>query len=230
MTFTFIAHRGASADAPDNSAAAFQLAIDQAADMIETDVQLTQDGVLVLEHDFEVGPAHQLVAASRLDELRTHNPHLLTVAAALRDFGAHIPFCWEVKAIGTEAALVTLVRDLLPDTLWQRTHFTSFFFGSAVRLRALAPEVAVGWLTRDWSETAIAQVADAGLTQICPPAAAVLERPDLVTKAQAAGLQVRVWWVTAPEVIPPLAAAGVYGGTVNWPAAARAALCYTDDR
>ena len=51
MSFLFIAHRGASADAPDNSAQAFQLAIEQQSDLIETDVQITQDGVLVLEHD-----------------------------------------------------------------------------------------------------------------------------------------------------------------------------------
>jgi glycerophosphoryl diester phosphodiesterase len=222
MTFTFIAHRGASADAPDNTTAAFQLAIEQQSDMIETDVQITEDGVLVLEHDFDVS-GHP-VAASRLSELRALKPDLLTVAATLRDFGGRIPFCWEVKAPGVETALVNLVRDLLPEAMWARTHFTSFWFGSAVKVRQLAPDVTVGWLTRDWSEAAIAQVKDAGLTQICPPAEAALHHPALVEAAHAAGLQVRVWLVTGPQLVPDLAAAGVYGGTVNWPAQARAAL------
>lgn len=45
------AHRGASAQAPENTAAAFKLAVTQHADLIETDVQETKDGALVLVHD-----------------------------------------------------------------------------------------------------------------------------------------------------------------------------------
>jgi glycerophosphoryl diester phosphodiesterase len=222
VPFKIIAHRGASADAPDNSPAAFRLAIAQRADLIETDVQRTEDGVLVLEHDFEVGS--RLVPASRLNELRSLKPELLTVAAALYEFGSQIPFCWEVKQPGPETALVTLIQDLVPAVTWQRTEFTSFFFGSAVHLRELAPANQVGWLTRDWDEAAIKQVMAAGLSQICPPAARVIAEPGLVEVARLAGLEVRVWRVTGPEIVPALAAAGVYGGTVNWPAQARAAL------
>lgn len=46
-----IAHRGASADAPEHTNAAYTLAIDQGADYIEIDVQLTKDGQLVALHD-----------------------------------------------------------------------------------------------------------------------------------------------------------------------------------
>ncbi len=222
MSFVFIAHRGASADAPDNTATAFELAIVQQADMIETDVQITQDGVLILEHDFEIEGLS--VASSRLNELRTLKPDLLTAAAALRRFGSRIPFCWEVKAPGAETALIHLVRDILPPEMWSRTHFTSFFFGTAVRLRELAAGVTVGWLTRDWTADAIEKARSAGLDQICPPAAAVLSQPGLVGDAHAAGLQVRVWWITDPAQIRDLAVVGVYGGTVNWPEKARAEL------
>ncbi|MGH3095968.1 MAG: glycerophosphodiester phosphodiesterase [Streptosporangiales bacterium] len=45
------AHRGASAQAPENTVAAFKLAIAQRADFIETDVQEAKDGALVLIHD-----------------------------------------------------------------------------------------------------------------------------------------------------------------------------------
>lgn len=47
-----VAHRGASGNAPENTLAAYQLAIDEGADMIEMDVQITQDGVFVAYHDF----------------------------------------------------------------------------------------------------------------------------------------------------------------------------------
>jgi glycerophosphoryl diester phosphodiesterase len=46
-----IAHRGESADAPENTLAAFQLAWDRGADAIELDVHLTKDGQLICCHD-----------------------------------------------------------------------------------------------------------------------------------------------------------------------------------
>jgi glycerophosphoryl diester phosphodiesterase len=46
-----IAHRGASAFAPENTLAAFELAIEQYADGIELDVKLTSDGHVVVIHD-----------------------------------------------------------------------------------------------------------------------------------------------------------------------------------
>ncbi|TCS82555.1 glycerophosphodiester phosphodiesterase [Tepidibacillus fermentans] len=49
-----IAHRGASAISPENTMIAFQRAIHIGADAIETDVQMTKDGHLVLIHDERV--------------------------------------------------------------------------------------------------------------------------------------------------------------------------------
>ncbi|MGM0700528.1 MAG: glycerophosphodiester phosphodiesterase [Actinomycetota bacterium] len=49
-----IAHRGASADWPENTIPAFIAGIDQGADMIETDVHMSADGELVIMHDTTV--------------------------------------------------------------------------------------------------------------------------------------------------------------------------------
>jgi glycerophosphoryl diester phosphodiesterase len=46
-----IAHRGASSYAPEHTIAAYRLAIDQGADFVEQDLQITRDGVLVCLHD-----------------------------------------------------------------------------------------------------------------------------------------------------------------------------------
>ncbi len=46
-----IAHRGASAYAPENTLPAFRRAIDMGADFIEYDVQVTKDKQLVILHD-----------------------------------------------------------------------------------------------------------------------------------------------------------------------------------
>lgn len=45
------AHRGASAHAPENTLAAFELAVEQGADGIELDVKLSADGHVVVIHD-----------------------------------------------------------------------------------------------------------------------------------------------------------------------------------
>lgn len=46
-----IAHRGASAYAPEHTLDAYSLAIEQGADFIEPDLQITQDGALICLHD-----------------------------------------------------------------------------------------------------------------------------------------------------------------------------------
>lgn len=46
-----LAHRGASAEAPENTLPAFALAESQGADALEIDVRLTADGVVVVHHD-----------------------------------------------------------------------------------------------------------------------------------------------------------------------------------
>lgn len=46
-----IAHRGASAFAPENTLAAFQMAIEEGADGLEFDVRIAKDGVPIVFHD-----------------------------------------------------------------------------------------------------------------------------------------------------------------------------------
>jgi len=48
---TSIAHRGASAYAPENTLPAYRLAMEQGADYVEQDLQITKDGILVCLHD-----------------------------------------------------------------------------------------------------------------------------------------------------------------------------------
>ena len=51
MEFINYAHRGASAYAPENTLASFYLGCQMGANGVETDVQRTKDGALVLFHD-----------------------------------------------------------------------------------------------------------------------------------------------------------------------------------
>lgn len=70
------AHRGASGYAPENTLEAFALAVEQKADGVELDVQLTKDGKLVVIHDEtidRVSGEHGLVKDFSLEELKKLN-------------------------------------------------------------------------------------------------------------------------------------------------------------
>lgn len=56
-----IAHRGASGERPEHTLAAYDLAIDQGADVIEPDLVPTRDGVLVCRHENEIGGTTDVV-------------------------------------------------------------------------------------------------------------------------------------------------------------------------
>ncbi|TXT38004.1 MAG: glycerophosphoryl diester phosphodiesterase [Planctomycetota bacterium] len=75
MTPEIIAHRGASAEAPENTLAAIQLAWQQGADAAEIDVMLTADGQLVAIHDettLRTGGVDWIVSGRTLAELKTN--------------------------------------------------------------------------------------------------------------------------------------------------------------
>lgn len=68
-----IAHRGASADAPENTLAAFRLAEAQGADAVEMDVRLSRDRVPVVIHDpttLRTAGVEGRVAEMALEELK----------------------------------------------------------------------------------------------------------------------------------------------------------------
>ncbi len=50
-----IAHRGASGERPEHTRAAYELAIEQGADLIEPDLVMSKDGQLVVRHENEIG-------------------------------------------------------------------------------------------------------------------------------------------------------------------------------
>ena len=91
-----IAHRGASKDALENTLEAFELAIEQGADMIETDLHLLRDGAIALYHDDELGGV--AVGELTFAELRKRLPRAPTLQETLDRFAARIPFNLEIKS------------------------------------------------------------------------------------------------------------------------------------
>lgn len=105
-----VAHRGASADRPEHTLAAYELALKEGADGVECDVRLTRDGHLVCVHDRRVDRTSNgtgLVSDMTLAQLRE------------LDFGGWHPSRNAVEAQG-DTGLLTL-EDLISLVLdWNR--------------------------------------------------------------------------------------------------------------
>jgi len=90
------AHRGARAHAPENTIAAFQLALRLGATGLESDVWLTADGVAVLDHDGVVKRRGRRIPLSAVyrDDLPEHVP---TLADMLRSCPGGFDLSLDVK-------------------------------------------------------------------------------------------------------------------------------------
>ncbi len=107
-----IGHRGAAADAPENTLAAFALALEQGADGVELDVQLCADGAPVIIHDATVdrtcngmGRVGDLTLAE-LRLLTIDNDHPIpTLDDLFATFGRRTLYNVELKALGRDAAM-----------------------------------------------------------------------------------------------------------------------------
>jgi len=220
---------------------AFELASEMQADGIETDVQMTQDGVLVLVHDATVdrttdgsGPVAEQTwdELSRLDAGGWFDPRFAGERIVRLDafldwrFGGTQPvsppsasagslaICIEVKAPAAAEPLVEMLtaRGL---TDLPSVQLTSFNWESVVRVHAALPRLVAGFLTPRFDSDEIDRVIGAGLQQICPRAD--LLTPQLVTEAHARGIQVRAWGVATREHLAQVVASGADGTTLNWP-------------
>jgi glycerophosphoryl diester phosphodiesterase len=99
---TVIGHRGAAAEAPENTLPSFERALAVGAHVLETDVHATRDGVPVLTHDaslVRMTGVERLVDSLSLEELRAFDAaHEFAGADAsypLRDQGIRVPMLAE---------------------------------------------------------------------------------------------------------------------------------------
>ncbi|HTO52124.1 MAG TPA: glycerophosphodiester phosphodiesterase family protein [Myxococcota bacterium] len=218
MTTQNIAHRGASRDRPENTLPAFELAVEQGADMIETDLHLLRDGAVVLYHDDEIG--RRPVGLHSLGELRQSLPHAPTLEETLDALGQKIAWNLELKAPrsgpypGLEAHALAQVKRR---GILERTLFSSFSDAVLVKLRELEPKARLGTL-----------VSASHPHDILGRAARVrsealhlelrLATEERVSEAHAAGYRVNVWTVDSAADQRRLIGYGVDGIFTNLPA------------
>lgn len=154
-----IAHRGDSANAPENTVAAIRSALVAKADLVEFDVRETADGKLLLFHDKDLKrftgqkttfEALGFQEARKLDVGSWFNPEKSFADERPPTLEEAIRFCLEGGAMplierktGTAAAHVEIIRDLKAE---DKVIVQAFDWEFLHEMRKLAPEIVIGAL------------------------------------------------------------------------------------
>jgi glycerophosphoryl diester phosphodiesterase len=157
------AHRGASLYAPENTLAAFQLALEQNADGIELDAKMTRDNQVVVIHDQTVerttngtGKVRRmtLMELKQLDAGSFFSPNyrgekIPTLDEVLERFGGQLFINIELTNYASPAdALPKKAAELvLAHNLQEHVIFSSFLFTNLVRVHRILPQAHVALLT-----------------------------------------------------------------------------------
>jgi glycerophosphoryl diester phosphodiesterase len=209
----FVAHRGASDRALENSPAAFALAVSDGADMIEFDVRLSSDGVSVVFHDGRTGrTAKENLAvartpAARLRAVRLKNGEKLPfLADVLEIVGGKVPINIESKAPGGIAAAA---KALSKAGYGGELLLSSGRRDECLAARELLPGIPCGLVTRRPSASDIAFCTRHGLSSIHPSRR--LLTVLCLRKVAASGIPLLPYTVDDPAEAFALIAAGAVG-------------------
>ena len=232
--FRIIAHRGASAYAPENTMAAFDLAVNMGITEIETDTQLCTDGTVVLCHDPTLeryGHGTKLIEDHSVSELLS------------LDMGSWFsPFLYSGETMVTLYDLFSQYRDKinyhielkgestdLPKKVLEHIHkfelsdfciVTSFSYESLKQMRSLTRDLRLGWLVNSIDSDICNRAEKLDLFQLCPHADVVT--PEMVKLGKTVAYEIRAWGISdQPEKVEKsvqqVIDSGCDGMTINWP-------------
>jgi glycerophosphoryl diester phosphodiesterase len=232
-----IAHRGDSAERPENTLASFASALEVGADLVEFDVQLTGDGHVVVLHDPTVdrttdgtGPVRQL-ALGELRRLSAGYPQRFGAAYA----GERVPTLAEALGIlqGRARAMIEIKSDSVSDDaeggiealtvaavrkarMEKEAALISFSRRALLRCRQLAPEIVRGHLFYRAEPGEVLAGAREVASEFVMPEKGMLSEA-LRDRAREAGLKVATWVVDDPEEMRGLTRYELFGVGSNRP-------------
>jgi len=229
-----LAHRGASAAAPQNTLVAFRKAMELGADGVELDVQLSADGAVVVIHDFVVDKTTDgtgRVAEKMLAELKALDAgtrfspqfageRIPTLAQVFEALEGKLLVNVELKDFNPRSSALAgpVVEVIRKHAMERRVLFSSFNPFALRAVKRLAPQIPAGLLVAP--DMAI-YLRRAWLAPFVPHEARHPESSMVTAQTmkwyRAHGLRVNVWTVDDPAEMRRLIALGVDGVITNRP-------------
>ena len=236
----FVAHRGESADAPENTMAAFRLAWERGVKAIELDVHLARDGSLIVSHDADtkrITGVEKTIKTSTRAELQSLDagrwkgeqwageklPLLGDALATIPEGGR----CFIEVKVGPEAvpALVDAVRKSGKKPA--QLAVISFNADTIAESKRQLPELKAYYLasfkrdekTGDWTPS-VTELIDRAKTikadglDLAAKGPGPVDR-EFVKRVKDAGLEFYVWTIDDPAEARKMIDAGVDGVTTN---------------
>ncbi|HVU13872.1 MAG TPA: glycerophosphodiester phosphodiesterase family protein [Phototrophicaceae bacterium] len=218
-----IAHRGASAYAPENSLDAFRTAAAMDADMVEIDIRVTADGVPVVSHDSTLRRLYGVdgvIAEKTLAELRALTPAGVAPIPTFDDVaqvcaGLEIGLYLDIKDFDDERARASVFHSISRYGLLDMCIAGSFDLSLIADIKAIEPRmltsILFGATTVD--PVGLAQAIRADYVHPCWEGRAAqphtLFTPEWIKRVHAAGLGIVCWHEERPDEIAALRALGV---------------------
>ena len=225
MTKSFInyAHRGASTYYPENTMLSFRKGLEMGANGIETDVQITKDGILVLFHDDTLervtGKSGCIAdyTYSQLLDLDVKNGDLFAKIPTFEEFlkefcNKDITFAIELKVKGVAKQTAQMIYKY---GVQDKVIITSFQYDALLEIKECAPNLRRGYLIFKFDEKTRKEIEDLELYEICPKGDSVTK--EEVEEYHQKGYNVRAWGMSNEKIMIETIEKGVDGMTVNFP-------------
>ncbi len=218
------AHRGASGYAPENTLAAFKMAIEMGCDGIECDIRESQEGELIVFHDSGIrrltgrrGQIDQL-PLSKIKTLAVQGPgafsgeRIPSLAETLPLLPAPIRINLEIKAASAQK-MVEFVR---ANYISNRVVLSAFNHPVLFEIRALDPNISLGYLVdrEPWDEV-FREASILWAVSLNVPVHRVSH--PVIRRAHNNGFELHVYTVNDPSEMTRLIQMGVDGLFTNYP-------------
>ena len=228
--FEIVAHRGIPTEAPENTIASFQRAIELGADAIELDVRLTADKVPVVYHYFYLQENTSVSGAIfdfTLEQLRDvkvfckNNPdakvgRISTLSEILEMFGGKIGFEIEIK--GPEPEAPEIIGGVLNKfkNFWNSFEITSYEPALLLSVQKFCPDLIVDLLfprSESWMKLDVVQYQATHHSRLAHARAVHLHPTQLsetvVTALRNQGIEIHAWDVNDEQSLMTVAKFGI---------------------
>lgn len=227
-----IAHRGFSADYPENTLLAFEKAYEAGADGIELDVRMTKDGEAIIFHDETIDRLTE--GTGRVNEFTLKELRTFPIIHPLQDGQKqqYIPTLKEYLSWVSDKALLSNIelksKDEIDDGLEMQVVSIIRQFDSADnliissfnekyirRIRHFMPSLKTGLLLNECNEKIIQSAEELGVEYI--HLKKITLTPQNILLAKGYGLLINTWTVNEREDLRKANALGVNGIITDYP-------------